>query len=350
MKKLFVLLSVLVPAAVMAQELTDAQQAAMNAAQAISNTKVETPAAPKPNYWKNSVNFDLGLNQTWMTSWAAGGYPSVSLAAGVDGKALYERGRASWNNRAQLNYGFLWSADKANLIQSSNDRIYLESKFDYKMTEKSKWRYSAGFDFKTQFANARDNYRLIDPENVKSGWTGDLKSSIFSPAYINLALGLDWKPNNWFDMSIAPLTGGAVIVMVEELRDNYGMPMYKDSDKYRPIRWQLGTQIKANAKVNINDWFNYETQVVLFGNYLGQTLNKEMRTHDWFRVNWDNKISFDIAKYFKVGLQTWLIYDPSVIYQKKDAAGHIEEEKARPTQFKEFFSISFSYAIASKKK
>ncbi len=356
-----------------AQE-TDAQKAAMNAAQAINNTAVAEPAPVKPNYWTNSITFDLGLNQTWMSEWAAGGYPTVSLAAGIDGKALYERGRASWNNRAQLNYGLLWSADKINLIQNSNDRIYLESKFDYKMTDQSKWRYSAGLDFKTQFGNTLDNYRQEDPANPKSKWLGDVKARFFAPAYLNLALGVDWKPNNWFDMSVAPLTGSAVIVTAENrLRKSYGMDAIEGTDyieedgtamcNYKPVRFQLGAQVKANAKVNVNDWFNYETQVVFFGNYLGKEIHKyedkdgeRYTTHDWYRVSWDNKISFNVAKYFKVGLQTWLVYDPSVVYKyptshkNYDPANSDTWQKARPVQFKEFFSINFTYLIAGKKK
>lgn len=350
MKKIISLFVLLASASAFAQELTEAQKAALAAAQTLNNSEAEAPATPKPNYWKNSIDFDLGFNQVALINWAAGGYASVSLAAGIDGKANYEKGRAVWNNRMQLNYGFLWSADKANLLQSANDRIYLESKFDYKMSEKSKWSYSAGLDFRTQFADTRDNYQK--DENNK--WIGELKSTFFAPAYINLALGLDWKPNNWFDMSIAPLTGGVVIVGREELRQAYGMiNINRDVagaiPQYKSARWQLGTQIKANAKVNVNDWFNYETQLVFFGNYLGQKLDSVRGTHDWFRVNWDNKISFNVAKYFKVALQTWLIYDPSVVYNKKDESGKIVDYKARPVQFKEALTINFTYTIANKK-
>lgn len=352
-KKTIITLFIFLPLLSAAQELTEAQKAAMNAANAISNAS-SGEKAPKPVYWTNSIAFDLGLSQTWMSDWAAGGYPSVSLATGIDGKAAYERKRVSWNNRMQLNYGFLWSADKINLIQSSNDRIYLESKFDYKMTDKSKWRYSAGLDFRTQFADTKNNYRQEDPADPKSKWIGDLKSTFFSPAYLNLALGVDWKPNNWFDMSIAPITGGVVIVSKNDLRQNYGMlPVEGQEGKYHSAKWQLGTQIKANAKINVNGWFNYDTQLVLFGNYLGKTIEHKAedgsvlgKTNDFYRINWDNRITFNVAKYFKVALQTWLIYDPSIIYVNKSTS----ETKYGPCQFKEFFSINFTYSIASKKK
>lgn len=345
-----------------AQELTEAQKAALAAANAINNTKVEQKKPAMKEFWKNSIDFDMGLNQTWMTSWAAGGYPSVSLAAGIDGKAVYEKGRAVWNNRMQFNYGLLWSADKIDLIQNSNDRIYLQSQFDYKMTDKSKWRYAAGIDFRTQFAPSLDNYRK--DENGK--WTGDLKSAFFAPAYFNVAVGVDWKPNDMFDMSIAPLTGDVVIVGRKELRKSYGMPLVAGTeDVYKSSRWSLGTQVKTNLKIKVNDWFNYETQLVVFANYFGKVSEAKVnlydesgnvvekdvvagKTNDIVRLNWDNKISFQVAKYFKIALQTWLIYDPSIIYTKTAKPVSLDEVKCRPVQFKEYFSINFTYNILSK--
>lgn len=331
----------------------DAQTAAMDAANTVNNTEAPAAPAPKPNYWNLGLGIDLGFNQASQVNWAAGGYATIGLAAALDGKANYAKGLMKWDNRLQLNYGFVWSADKANLVQSSNDRIYLESKWAYNMSEKSKWAYSAGLDFRTQFADTRDNYHQEDPLNPKSKWLGDLKSTFLSPAYLNLALGIDWDPNEWFDLSIAPLTGSLVAVTNESLRKSYGMEKIgigpDDTEIFKSYKLQLGTQIKANAKVSVNNWFSYETQLVVFGNYLGKNYtitydDVDYKVNDIVRVNWDNKINFNVAKYFKVGFQTWLIYDPSIVYKKVDGS-----YKARPVQFKEALSINFTYTIASKK-
>lgn len=346
----------------------DAQQAAMDAANTVNNTAAPAAPAPKPNYWNLGLGIDLGFNQASQVNWAAGGYATIGLAAALDGKANYAKGLMKWDNRLQLNYGFVWSADKPNLVQSSNDRIYLESKWAYNMSEKSKWAYSAGLDFRTQFSDTRDNYHQEDPTNPKSKWLGDLKSTFLSPAYLNLALGIDWDPNEWFDLSIAPLTGSLVAVVNEDLRKSYGMAKDRDivymdpthplfgttKELFKAYKLQLGTQIKANVKVAVNNWFAYETQLVVFGNYLGKNytttyLNEEghpvnYKVNDIVRVNWDNKITFNVAKYFKVGLQTWLIYDPSIVFKKAEFT-----YKARPVQFKEAVSINFTYTIASKK-
>ena len=67
-----------------------------------------------------------------------------------------------WNNRLQLDYGFLYSADKP-ILQKTKDRIYFESKWGYETPVKH-LAYSANFDFKTQFNN---NYKYGTPKNTE---------------------------------------------------------------------------------------------------------------------------------------------------------------------------------------
>ena len=324
MKKIISLLSVVLAA--FSAYAQDAQSAAAAAADAIVNAPAEKVEAPKPNYWKTSVQFDLGLNQTGLFNWAAGGYNTMSLAAGIDAKADYAKDCAAWNNRLQLNYGFLWSADKKNLLQKSTDRIYLESKYAYKTAADSKWNYTASLDFRSQFTNSYDDYKQ-DPATEE--WSGTLKSGFFAPAYTNLALGMEWKPTDWFNVNFAPLTGGLVAVSNPILRETYGMP--KDGDAYKNVLFQFGAQVKANVKAVVNDVFTYETQVVFFTDYLNKPFN-------WNRVNWDNKISWQLSKLFKIGLDTWMIYDPLVAIN-----GTVSK-----VQFKEFISVNFTYKISGK--
>ena len=289
----------------------------------------------KPVYWTRSADFDLGFNQTGLTNWAAGGYNTVSLAAGVDAKANYARDLMSWNNRLQLNYGFLWSADKSNLLQKSTDRIYLESKWAYKTGPESKWNYTASYTFRSQFTNSFDNYQQ-DADSRK--WSGTLKSGFISPAYTNIALGMEWKPNEWFNMNVAPLTGGFTICTIEDLRKGYGMKLLEDGldpsagSNYHAALFQFGAEVKINAKAVVNDVLTYDTQLVLFTDYLNKPF-------EYNRVNWDNKITWKAAKFFKVSLDTWLVYDPIVTIN----------EVTSLTQFKEFFSISFTYTLTDKK-
>lgn len=334
MKK--ILLSLALLGAACAAYAQDAQSAAAEAAKALSQAPGEqAPAPEKPKYWTTSAVFDLGFNQTNLWSWAAGGYNTLTLSAGIDGKADYAKDLMAWTNRLQLNYGFLWSADKSNLLQKSTDRIYLESKLAYKTSAKSKWNYTASFDFRSQFTDSYDTYVQENPEDPKSKWTGTLRSGFFSPAYTNIALGLEWKPNAWFNMNVAPVTGGMIFVLNESLRANYGMHPINAEDLtqgYHGALFQFGAQIKINAKATLNDKFFYDTQLVLFTDYLDNPF-----VHN--RVNWDNKFTWQATKFFKVDLNTWLIYDPIV-----NINGVISK-----VQFKEFFAVNFTYTIKNKK-
>lgn len=319
----------------------NAGKAAEEAAIRLAGAPQESAPVEKVKYWTNSLTLDLGFNQTGLWNWAAGGYHTVALSASLDGKANYAKDLTKWDNRLQVDYGFFWSADKANILQKSTDRFYLESKFAYKTMKDSKWDYTAALDFKSQFS---DTWGKYTDEGSPDQWYGtNLKSSLLSPAYFNLALGMQWTPNEWFNINLAPLTGGMVVCTDDRnsLRKTYGMPETAEgSGYYRPVLFQFGAQVKANAKASINDKFSVETQLVLFYDYI----NKPRYTGFPIRVNWDNKISWTISKLFKIGLNTWLIYDPFVGFE--DVA---EGSAFGKVQFKEFLSINFTYTIANKK-
>ena len=332
MRKALTLTAALVAACFGALAQDDVQKAAAEAAAAFSEApKAEEPVA-EPNYWTTFAVFDLGFNQTSLWSWASGGYNSATLRAGIDANANYARDLATWDNRLQLMYGFLWSADKENLIQKSADLMQFESRFGYKTSEESKWKYTADLTFKSQFTDSYDSYTQDD----KGAWSGKLKSGFFAP-------GMAWDPAPWFDLNISPVTGGYTFCNIPELRKGYGMKL-RDAAldptvgaSYYPALFQLGAQVKMNLKASINDIFTYETQLILFTDYLNHPFV-------WNRVNWDNKFGLQVGKYIKLALDTWLIYDPIVLIADKSG-----NDVRQRVQFKEFFSINFTYTLGKKK-
>ncbi len=347
-----------------AQELIDAQKAVAEAAAAIENAPASNAAlAPKPKYWKNSLTTKIDFGQTSLTNWAAGGYNSYSLKAFVDANANYAKDKMSWTNRLQLDYGFLYSADKP-VLQKSDDRIYLESKWGYKAVDKL--FLSAEYSFKSQFSNT---YNYPNPTVPDGGKLDDLslkqqkelwkdaralKSGFVSPAYTNLALGIDYQPLKWLSVNFAPLTGGFVIVDLPELRKSYSMKLRDENTKadadaeadpakqgqyYRPAKFEFGAQLKVDIKVNVNDNFKYTSQILLFSDYLDNPQN--------IRVNWDNRIEWKLAKYFSLMFTTNLIYDDKIkILSEKDM--DIYPEGRQRVQFKESLSFGFVYTIATK--
>lgn len=383
MRKIFVILASLAfSAAVNAQ---DVQQAAADAAKAIMDAPAEQQKIEKPKYWAQSLKTQVNIGQTSLTNWAAGGDNTISLQGFIDANANWKKKEMFWNNRLQLDYGFLYASSKP-ILQKSTDRIYLESKWGYKTDAMKNFYFSANYDFKSQFSSGWDYKtpgKLVDDNgndlvggDLRQAWRDArvLKSNILSPAYTNLALGIDWKPSKWLSVNIAPVTGGFVIVTKDELRKKYKMELTKESKEletrfagydeatatesqksayarykeslangsaYRSARFEFGAQIKADAKVNVNDNFSYSTQVVLFFNYLDDKPYMP-------RVNWDNRIDWKLAKYFSLTLTTNLIYDDDVMIKNDKDLEQFPDGKAR-VQFKESLAFGFTYTITSKK-
>ena len=378
MKKLFITISAaLISMGAYAQ---DAQQVAADAAQAVNDAPAAETKAPKPSNWTNSLKTNINVGQTGLFNWAAGGDNTVSVAAFVDGNANWKKGDMFWNNRLQLDYGFLYASSKP-ILQKSTDRIYLESKWGYKTEKMKNFYFSANFDFKSQFTSGWDYNTpasLEDSEGnkltgapLRQAWRDarGLKSGFLAPAYTNLALGLDYTPTKWLSLNFAPLTGGYVIVKDADLRKSYSMKEKKTTtaemlaeaeaklaaaatpeevkaatwalgDLYRAAKFEFGAQLKADAKVNVNDKFSYSTQVVVFVNYLD--------INHCPRINWDNRIDWKLAKYFSLTLTTNLIYDDQIMITNEKDIDQFPEGKAR-VQFKESIAFGFTYTIASKK-
>ncbi len=365
MKKLFIVLSATLLS--MGAYAQDAQQVAADAAKAVNDAPAAEAPAPKPSNWTNSLKTNINVGQTGLFNWAAGGDNTVSLAAFIDGNANWKKGDMFWNNRLQLDYGFLYASSKP-ILQKSTDRIYLESKWGYKAPSTKYLYFSANYDFKSQFTTGYDYNTpetLVDGEGnkltgvaLRQAWKDarGLKSGFLAPAYTNLALGIDFVPTKWLSINLAPLTGGFVIVRTPELRKSYSMKEKATTtdemiaaagsdavalgNLYRAAKFEFGAQLKADAKVNVNDKFSYSTQVVLFANYLD--------IKHCPRINWDNRIDWKLAKYFSLTLATNLIYDETIMITNEKDIDRFPNGKAR-VQFKESIAFGFTYTIASKK-
>ena len=348
----------------------DALKAVADAALEITAAQEEAPKVVKPKYWEESLMTNIKFGQTSLTNWAAGGDNTVTLQAFVDGKANYKKNDLFWNNRLQLDYGFVYASSKP-ILQKSDDRIYLESKFGYKNASMKNFSLSVNYDFKSQFNTGYDYLTPSVPADKYGDAEGNvpdlddlkhkdqvslwkdarkIKSGFLAPAYTNLAVGIDVKPTKWLSLNLAPVTGGVVIVRNEVLRKNYGMQLkdeYKDADLsnvsaedlgsyYKNARFEFGAQVKADIALNVNDNFKYTSQVVLFSNYLDRPEN--------LRVNWDNRFDWKLAKYFSLTVTTNLIYDDKVmIFSEKDGLTR------QRVQFKESMLFGFTWTIASRK-
>lgn len=272
------------------------------------------PPPKKPTFWTNSLLSQVNFSQTSLTNWAAGGNSSVSLGGYIDAKANYAKNDIIFQNRFQAGYGFVKTI--GDILKKTDDRLFFDSKFGYKATDKL--YISASFGVKTQIAKG---YKYTAKDTT-------LVSQFAAPLNSTLALGMDYNPLPWLSVTFAPLTGGIVVVSVPELRENYGN---KPDEK---VRMEFGTQLKVKMDKEVFKNVKVDTELILFSDYLNKPQN--------IQVYWDLSISMQINKFMNANIRTNLIYDDNI--KIADKYGN----KAPRVQFREILSIGFSYTLSNK--
>ena len=290
----------------------------MSAALFAAEPAADTAKTKTKAVWNKGLSATIGFSQLSLTNWAAGGAGQLTLNTFADLFANMTKGRFLWTNELQAGYGFIESFDTG--YKKSDDRLIFDSKFGYKAAEKL--YFSIVYNFRTQFAE---------------GWDGNhttIISDFFAPAYTSLGLGIDYTPAKNVSLNFAPLTGKVTMVRPEELRVRYG----NREDQF--ARFELGAQFRLDAKMEVEN-FKVGTALVLFSDYLNKPQN--------IKVNWDVNAEAKVTKFFSVTLRTNLIYDDNVLVPKYHK-NSTEMYQGKGVQFKELFSVGFTYTIGEKKK
>lgn len=278
-------------------------------AQETEKAKEETKA------WTKGGVFSLNYSQIALSNWAAGGENSMTGVGFFSAFANYSEGKTSWDNTLEMGFGVLKQDDEA--WYKSEDKLQFSSKYGHKTN--SDWYHSALMDFKSQFTKGY-------AEN------GDTKhsSNFFAPAYLNLAIGMDYKPSDNFSVMISPVSGKFTFVTDSSL-SNYGAYGVDAGEQFRA---EFGAFVKVAYKTEIMKNISYETTLDLFSNYFHNPLNVD--------VNWDNMLNFKINEYFTATLMLNMVYDDDITFDIEDENNDVIKSVPQ-LQLKEMFAIGFSY-------
>lgn len=170
-------------------------------------------------------------------------------------------------------------------------------------------------DFKSQFYKG---YNYPDKTNYIS--------KFFAPAYSNLSLGLEYRPNTIFSVYLSPVAGKFTFVQDDYLSD-LGAFGVDPGDKFRA---ELGAYLKARAEKDVMENVKVISTVDFFTAYDSSFGNVD--------VNWDLLISLKINKFLSASVNTTLKYDDDVKNVRKD--GTLEGPKV---QFKEVVGLGLAY-------
>ena len=275
--------------------------------------------------WKKGSVLSFNFAQTSLTNWAAGGENSLAVNGLFSGFANFKKGKSVWDNSLDIGYGLVKQG--ADDFKKTDDKIDFLSKYGQEAFKN--FYYAALFNFKTQMTTG---YNYSDDSKTKI-------SNLFAPAYITLALGLDYKPDAYFSAFVAPLTAKFTFVTDEDL-SNFGA---FGVDPGETVKSEIGGYIRAiysknDFKAELLKNVSFTTKIDLFSNYLKNPQNID--------VNWETLLAFKVNKYLNVNFNTQLIYDDD-IFIKNDRNGNGELEAGEGSkslvQFKEIFGVGFSY-------
>ena len=271
-----------------------------------------------PRVWKTGGLFNVNINQGSLSNWSAGGDKfSFSLNAYLNLYAFYKKGKNSWDNSLDLAYGIVNTTSLGN--RKASDRIDFLSKYGYAIGPK--WNASALFNLRTQFADGFAYSKTADGKDSAS-----LTSRGFSPAFILLSPGFDYKPIKDLSIFISPITARGVVVGDKNLGPLYGIEPGKRS------RNELGAFATINYQKKFNDKLNFRSKLDMFSNYRNNPQNIDLF--------WTNVLSAKITKFINFSLNVDMIYD--------DDTENVNPLKGPAPQWLQLMGIGFAYTFKKK--
>lgn len=278
-------------------------------------------AAPESN-WKTGGNGSFTFNQISFKNWAAGGKNSVTGTFLFKTFANYKSENATWDNTLDLGYGL--TRYKGEDVQKSEDKIQLTSNYGYNAYA-HKWYYSALFDFKTQFANGYkyDGSTIIDTV-----------SKFMNPAYINLSIGMLYKPSDVFSLYISPITGRTTIVSDTIFAPDYGV------DRNKHARFEYGATVKMTVdKKEIVKNVDYFLTATAFSNLTEHPEHIDIDAETGFNLH--------VNDWLTAILKFNVLFDDDIKYKETytdEETGDVKtRDRGARVQFKELFGFGLAF-------
>ncbi|MCA4776946.1 DUF3078 domain-containing protein [Empedobacter stercoris] len=253
--------------------------------------------------WFVSGNNSLLFSQSAFSNWVAGGVNSFALNANVDYEFNLTREKHIWDNRIVLGYGI--QTNKGESSRKTNDVIDLTSSYGYNIG--NNWYLAAAMNFRTQFTEGYD-YSLDPKEKI---------SNLMAPGYLSLGLGVDYKPNENFQVNIHPFTPRVTFVLDKDLQQKGNFGLKNDGDN---TLFEFGAYLGARYKLQIMDGISYDSRLGIYADYLKKFGNMD--------VAYQGILDLKVNKFVSAQVAVNLLYD---------------EDQIKKTQVKQTLGIGFNY-------
>lgn len=266
------------------------------------NLLAQTEIKKDTTYWHKNGFFGLNLAQTSLSNWQGGGQDNIAFSGLLNAELQYKKNKSEWVNRIDGQYGVV-KMGNSKLWQKNVDQLFAMSKYSLYAFKKY-WFYTVMADFRSQFA---DGYK----------YSGDtLKTAISrfaSPAYIQLALGLDYKPVDYFVATLSPIAGKITMVSDQNLANAGEFGVEKavlDTAGNiltlgKKAKYEFGGRLTLKFKKDLTKILSLDTYADFFSNYMKDPKNID--------VVWNTLVAVKITKYFTATLSTKVLYDHDAI-------------------------------------
>jgi len=286
------------------------------------------------NGWKKGGFFSLNFNQVSLTNWASGGESALSTTALASAFIKYRKNDLYFETVLDAGYGFITT--KSQSLRKNEDKLELNSKFGKKA--KGKFYYAGMLNFRTQFA---PGFNFPDDSTVISNF--------MAPGFLSLALGMDYKPNEWFSAFLSPATGRATFVLDQNLANagQFGVTaaVYDETTGAiltpgSNVRFEFGAYLRARLQKDIVKNISVVSNLQLFNNY-SDPIKTQRANID---VNWETIILIKANKWLTTSIFTNLIYDQDVDIPVTRTINGVDVVGTGPrTQFKEVLGVGLSF-------
>lgn len=283
----------------------------------------EDPEGEEKN-WTYTGFFSQQLNQVAFSNWAAGGENSFSSTSVVNFGADYTKDLISWENKLELAYGIVKTDDIS--LRKNQDRIDLLSKLGRNISPRL--GISALGNFKSQFGNG---YHYPNDSVAVSRF--------MAPGYLITALGLDYKPWEFFSVFFSPATGKFTFVRDQTLADEgaYGV------EPGETLRTEFGAMLRLAFEKEVVENVRLASTLELFNNLTDQNKSNRKNTD----VNWQTNIHMKVNPYITATFMLHMIYDHDIPIPLFETVGDelIQVGTGPRLQLQQMLGVGLSYTF-----
>lgn len=265
--------------------------------------------AAEESHWTRGGSASLQFTQGFVSkNWYKGGESNFALLGTADYKFNYVNGNFTWDNLLEGKLGFVTTpSDTCHNYMTNNDYIKYTTKFGYKAG--GDWYYTLQAIGQTQFC---PGYKTNDKKEL---------SKFMSPAYLNVALGMDYKKtldNIDWTVFLGPLAYNLKFVS-DPYAKNATAPG-TDSHKINATAFGLknawdynlydfGVSAKAAMNWKVCKYLTWSSQATYFSPLYNCGKYKD---NVYTLVDWENTFDMPLNQYFSTKLYTHLRFDDSV--------------------------------------